>query len=116
MELVLAECRVVDQELPHALVPVGEHQAARPALIGEVQAVIVVARLGHPVEEVKALVTEVAARMVVDDIEEDGHAIDMQDVAHGNHAGVRRANQAGGGLLSDFSEPYRLGRGFAISL
>jgi len=54
---------VVDEELPHFRRREGEDQAAGPAAVAEVEAAALVA-LRLAVEEVEALVAEVAARVV----------------------------------------------------
>jgi hypothetical protein len=79
--LVQIEPRVVDQKLSDVPVPIGEDQAAGPPTIGEVEAVVQVpVRL--PVVEVEAAVAEVAARMVVDDIEDHRQPIHVTQVHH----------------------------------
>src|ERR1051325_11905613 len=71
--LLRARQRVVDQELADVLVTVGEDEAANPALIGEIQAAIVVAgRLA--VEEEQARVVESTPGMIEDEGKEIGRA------------------------------------------
>src|ERR1043166_1851689 len=77
--LLRARQRVVDQELADVLVPVGEDEAANPALIGEIQAAIVVAgRLA--VEEEQARVVESTAGMIEDEVKEHAESVEVQNV------------------------------------
>ncbi len=76
------ELGVVDQELPHVGVPVRENQPAHIPLVGEIKAAVIVAG-GLAVEEVEAVVVKAAARVVVDDVEQDGDAVDVEDVDQG---------------------------------
>ena len=79
MVLLEVERGVIDQELPDPAVPVGEDQPAHVPLAGEVEAVVVVAgRLA--VEEIKAGVVEAASRVVVDDVEQNGDPVDVEDI------------------------------------
>ncbi len=73
------ELRVVDEELADFLAPEREAQPAGVAEVAEVKAVVVVA-LRQAVEEVEALVVEVAPRVAIDDIEDDRQAVKMGQV------------------------------------
>ena len=73
------ELRVVDEELTHFLFPEGETEAAGVANVAEVQAVVVVAPR-HAIEEIEALVAKVAAGVVMDDVEDDGQAVQVGEV------------------------------------
>src|SRR5208283_3068723 len=70
---------VVDEELPDVGVRVSKHQAAGPALIGEVEAVVLIA-VGRSVVEIEALRVEAAAGMIVDKIEDDGNAMQVREI------------------------------------
>src|SRR5208337_3998337 len=50
-----------------------------PALIGEVEAVVLIA-VGRSVVEIEALRVEVAAGMIVDKIEDDGDAMQVREI------------------------------------
>ena len=73
------ELRVLYQKIANTAVPVGENQAAGPTLVREVQAVIIVA-VGLAVEEKQTLVVKSAASVVVNEIEDDGNAVEMEQI------------------------------------
>ena len=68
MEFLQALDGVVDQELADTIVPVGEDEPADPAVIGEIEAPVVVP-MRLPVEKVDALVVEPAPGVVEDQVE-----------------------------------------------
>ena len=78
--LVEKELRVLNEEVAHLGFPEVEHQPARVSLVGEVQRIAVpgVGRL--PIEEVQAFVAEVAAGVVVDEIEHDGEPMKVRQI------------------------------------
>ena len=92
--LVDEEPRVVPEEPANLSFPIGEHEAARPPLVGEVEAPVVVS-VRLPVEEIDALVAEIAAGMVVHDVENDGDAVDVEQVDDGHQLGRLAAELAG---------------------
>lgn len=73
------ELGVVDEELADLLSSEGEAESTGVADVAEVKAVVVVA-LGHAVEEVEALVVEIAAGMVINHVENDRQAVQMGEV------------------------------------
>ena len=77
-------------------------ESTRPSLVGEVQAAVLVA--GHlTIEEVEALVAEFAAGMVVDGVEDDGDAVDMEQVDDGHQL---RCLALEGGRLGAAASPF----------
>src|ERR1043166_6901873 len=80
---------VIDQELADPLVAVGENEAAGPALVGEVEAVVIIC-VGHPiVEENGEVVVGEAAGMIVNDIEQDSDAEGVAEIDEGAQLVVR---------------------------
>ena len=78
--LVEQELRVLNEEVAHFRFAEVEHEAARVSFVGEVERVAV-ARAGRlPIEEVQALVAEITARMVVDEIENDGEPVKVRQI------------------------------------
>ena len=70
---------VIDQKLADVLISIGKYQAAHPTLVRKVQAAIVVAG-GLAIEEVQAEIVKPATGVIVDQVEQDTHAIQMKDV------------------------------------
>ena len=80
MEIIIG---VINEKLANITVPQGEGQAAGPAPISEVEAIIVVP-VWRTIPEVETrIVTLEAARMVVDYIEDHGDTVQMTEVDHG---------------------------------
>ena len=75
------ELCIVDQELFDSIVPVCEHQTTGPAVIREIETVVLIA-VRFTVEEVNALIAEIAAGVVVNDIKKHCYAVDMAHVDH----------------------------------
>ena len=73
------ELRVIDEELTDFLPPQREAKPAGVAEVAEVKAVVVVA-LRQAVEEVEALIVEVAPCVIIDDIEDDRQAVQVRQV------------------------------------
>ena len=88
------EAGVVDEELPHLGLPVRVHQAAGPSLVREIETAVVVA-VRLPVVEPDALVVEPAAGVVVDDVEDHGDAVQMEQIDQ-RHQLLRLAIEIGG--------------------
>ena len=78
--------RIVDEKFRDIVIPQREGEAAGAAiLIGEVEAVIVVAAIGAAVHVVQAIVVEPpidreAAGVIVDHVEDDGDAVEVAEV------------------------------------
>src|SRR5438105_15359709 len=68
---------VLDQKVPYLRLGVVEHQPAGMTFVSEIERVSVAAFGRLAVEEVEALVAEVAACMVVDDVEQHGEAVQV---------------------------------------
>jgi hypothetical protein len=60
-------------------VPEGEYLSASPVLIGEIQAVVRVA-VGEPIVEPEALVAEITTGMIIDQVEDNGDAMEVGQV------------------------------------
>ena len=80
--LIQAEDRVVDQKLPNLRLAEIEHEPAGMADLGEIERIAVpplgLTRLA--IEEIDAFVSEIAPRMVVNDIEQNSHAVQVEEV------------------------------------
>ena len=77
---VQEELGILDQEVPHLRLAVVEDESAGMAAVGEVEGVSVAARGGLAVQEVHALIAEIAARVVVDDVQDDGETVYVAQV------------------------------------
>ncbi len=83
MIFVEKEAGIIDEELPHAIAGVVEDKAARPAAIAEEKATLVlapVARLRLAVVVGERAIVEATARVVVDQIEENGDSMQMAEI------------------------------------
>src|SRR5207247_5720882 len=97
--------RMSDQELSHPLIPISKDKAARQPLVGEIETVIIVP-WRHPVEEIKAEIVLIkAARVVVDDIKQNGDAPGMAEIDQGAELVVG----AGGGAVVGLARLVVLG-------
>ena len=78
--------RIVDEETRDVGVPQREGEAAGAAvLVGEIEAVVVVAAIGRAIEIIEAVVVELpvdgkAAGVIVDDVEHDRDPVDMAEI------------------------------------
>ncbi len=86
MKLLEIIARIVEQEFCHLVVPQRKREAAGAAvLIGEIEAVVVVAAIVSAVHVIQAIVVELpvdreAAGVIVDHVEHDRDAVDMAEV------------------------------------
>ena len=101
---------VVDQELPDVGVPEREHQPAGPALVGEVEAVVLIA-VAEPVVEPEALRIEPPSGVIVDEVEDHRDPVQVGEIDQALelvHAGPKRLE--GHGLGAEGGE-RRVDRG-----
>src|SRR5688572_32964916 len=72
------ERRVANEKVAHLRFSEVEHQSARMTLVAEVQRIAVSAVCRLAIEEIQALVAEVASGMVVNEIEHDGQPVKVR--------------------------------------
>jgi hypothetical protein len=72
--------RVIDEELAHLALPDGPHRTG-VVLIGEIEAVVS-GRAGRAIEKPEALllVLHLTASVVVDDVEQHGHTMEVEEL------------------------------------
>jgi hypothetical protein len=75
---VKKESGVLNQEIPYLRLGEIKHQAARMAFVRKVERVPLPGCRILAIEEVQALVAELAACVVVDDIEQHGQSMEMR--------------------------------------
>src|SRR5579859_5175893 len=80
VKFVQKETGVIDEELAHVLIPEREGQAAGPALVGTVKALVVVTVVRAVPEVDGVIVAEKSACMVVYDIENNGDSIEVTEI------------------------------------
>jgi hypothetical protein len=71
------ELRVLNQEIAHLGLAEIEHEPAGMALVGEIQRVAIAALRRLEIEEVQALLAELAAGVVIDDVEHHRQPVQM---------------------------------------
>ncbi len=79
MVFVEVEEGIVDEEAFYLILPIGKHQAAGPAAVGEIEAVVLVAP-GLAVEEIQPLIGKTAAGMVIHHIQDHSDAVQMTEI------------------------------------
>ena len=84
VDVVLLQQRlaVVDEELPHLLLPEREYTSARVVLVGEIKAVVV-RGIRLTIEELDALIVEAAAGVIVDHVRDHRDAVKMAEIDEG---------------------------------
>src|SRR5262245_11903834 len=87
MEFLHPVQRVVDEKLTHILIEVSENKTAGDALIGKVEAVVVIIacliRVGQQIEEVQAMpITIEGTGMIVNHVEEHRDSVNVKNVDH----------------------------------